>query len=140
MKKIFFSLSILYFMTACSSLGHKFDRLQTPNENEAIIYYYRPSKFLGSGVYYDIKENGENVITLYNGGYYPHRTTEGNKFISAKTEATEQISFPVKNGEIYFVRGKVNMGIIIGQPSLKLVPKEKALKEIQNCRIIENES
>lgn len=32
------------------------------------------------------------------------------------------------------------MGIIIGQPSLKLVPKEKALKEIQNCRIIENES
>lgn len=139
MKKIFFSLSILCFLTACGSLGHKFDGVQIPNKDEAIIYYYRPSKFVGSGVYYDIKENGEKVTTLYNGGYYPHKTTAGNKFVSAKTEVAEQISFPVENGETYFVRGKVNMGLVVGRPSLKLVPKKKALKEIQDCRIIEEE-
>lgn len=140
MKKILFNLFLLCSLTACGSLGHKFDGLQTPNENEAIIYYYRPSRFLGCGVYYDIKENGKKVTTLYDGGYYPYRTTAGNKFVSAKTEAAEQISFLVENGKTYFVRGKVHMGIMIGRPSLKLVPQEKALKEIQNCRIIEEKN
>lgn len=137
MKKIFFSLCFMCFLSACGSLGHKFDGLQKPEANEALIYYYRPSKIIGSAISYDVKENGNKVTTLYNGGYYPHKTTAGQKLITAKTEVAEQISFPVEEGQTYFVRGKVNMGVLAGHPSLKLVPQDKALKEIQNCKIIE---
>lgn len=139
MKKIFLTISFLYLLPACGSLGHKFDGLQTPNPNEALIYYYRPSKFIGSGIFYDVKENGNIVTTLYNGGYYPHRTTAGHKLVTAKTETAEEISFPVEKGQTYFVRGKVHMGIIAGRPAMKLIPKDKALKELQDCRIIEQD-
>ena len=135
MKKIFIGLTMM--LAACSSLGSKFDKLETPSADEAIIYYYRPSRFVGGGVFYDVNENGEKITTLYNGGYDLHRTAAGKKIVTAKTEKQTQIGFEVENGKTYFVRGKVHMGILLGRPALKLVPQEKALREIQECRIIE---
>ena len=84
MKKILISLFMLYCLSACGHLGKQFDGQEVPDENEALIYYYRPSRFIGSGVYYDIKENGEKITTLYNGGYYLHKTTETLVLGSAK--------------------------------------------------------
>jgi len=127
----------MVMLGACSNLGQQFDGLEKPKEDEALIYYYRPNKFLGGGVYYDIRENNQTVTTLYNGGYYPHFTSAGEKNIEASTESTEELCFTAEKGKTYFVRGKVNMGILIGRPSLKVVPEEIALKEIQECRIIE---
>lgn len=124
---------------ACGSLGHKFDGIQTPGADEVLIYYYRPSKFIGSGVYYDVDENHKAVTTLYNGGYYPHFTTAGDKLVEASTEGTSELFFTAEKGKTYFVRGKVNVGLVMGRPSLKLVSEEKALKELQECRIIEKE-
>lgn len=132
-------MSFLVLLSACGSLGHKFDGLQEPASDEALIYYYRPSKFIGSGVYYDVEENKEVVTTLYNGGYYPHRTTPGKKHVEASTEGKSELFFTAEKGKTYFVRGKVNVGVMIGRPSLRLVPEEKALKEIQECKIIEKD-
>ena len=138
MKKIIlFCYCVL--LGACGNLGHKFDGLQTPAADETLIYYYRPGKFIGSGVYYDVEENKDIVTTLYNGGYYPHRTTPGEKHVEASTEGKSELFFTAEKGKTYFVRGKVNVGLVMGRPSLKLVPEEKALKELQECRIIEKE-
>jgi len=138
MKKIVL-FSVLVLLSACGSLGHKFDGLQKPGAEEALIYYYRPGKFWGSGVYYDIEENQKTVTTLYNGGYYPHFTEPGDKRIEASTEAKTELLFTAEKGKTYFVRGKVNMGVLMGRPSLNLVPPEKALREIQECQIIEKD-
>lgn len=138
MKKIIlFCYCVL--LGACGNLGHKFDGLQTPAADETLIYYYRSGKFIGSGVYYDVEENKDVVTTLYNGGYYPHHTTPGEKHIEASTEGKSELFFTAEKGKTYFVRGKVNVGLVMGRPSLKLVPEEKALKELQECRIIEKE-
>lgn len=138
MKKIIlFCYCVL--LGACGNLGHRFDGLQTPAADETLIYYYRPGKFIGSGVYYNVEENKDVVTTLYNGGYYPHHTTPGEKHIEASTEGKSELFFTAEKGKTYFVRGKVNVGLVMGRPSLKLVPEEKALKELQECRIIEKE-
>lgn len=132
-------MSFVVLLSACGSLGHKFDGLQKPASDEALIYYYRPSKFIGGGVYYDVEENKEVVTTLYNGGYYLHRTTPGEKHVEASTEGKSELFFTAEKGKTYFVRGKVNVGVLMGRPSLRLVPEEKALKEIQECKIIEKD-
>ena len=132
-------VSFVVLLSACGSLGNKFDGLQKPAPDEVLIYYYRPSKFIGSGVYYDVDENHKTVTTLYNGGYYPHFTTAGDKLVEASTEGTSELFFTAEKGKTYFVRGKVNVGLVMGRPSLKLVSEEKALKELQECRIIEKE-
>lgn len=135
MKNLFL-LFFIVMLSACSHLGQKFDTVQSPSDEEALIYYYRPNNFFGSGVYYDIRENKDTITTLYNGGYYPHFTTPGEKTIEAQTESTSYVSFNAEKGKTYFVRGKVNMGFLMGRPSLRVVPQEKALQEIQECRMI----
>ena len=90
---------IICSLSACGHLGKQFDGLEAPDKNEALIYYYRPSHFVGGGVYYDIKENGEKITTLYNGGYYPHKTTEGEKLISAETEKKKDFVLRVETGK-----------------------------------------
>ena len=50
-------MSFVVLLSACGSLGHRFDILQKPASDEALIYYYRPSKFFGQGMYYDVEEN-----------------------------------------------------------------------------------
>lgn len=132
-------VSFVVLLSACGSLGNKFDGLQKPAPDEVLIYYYRPSKFIGGGVYYDVEENKNVVTTLYNGGYYSHRTTPGEKHVEASTEGKSELFFTAEKGKTYFVRGKVDVGILMGRPSLKLVPEEKALKELEECRIIEKE-
>ena len=128
------------FLAGCSNLGHEFDGLQKPNADEVLIYYYRPSKFVGCGEFYDVKENGKKVTTLYNGGYFLHKTISEKKVITAKTETSSDLSFFPENGETYFVRGKIKIGALVGRPELELVEKEVALKELQNCKIIEQKN
>ena len=74
MKKIICCLFALVALSGCAhDLGNRFEPT-TPRDNMVLIYYYRPSHFLGSGVSYDIKENGRHIVTLYNGGYFPYMT------------------------------------------------------------------
>lgn len=130
---------LMLSLSACGHLGEQFKTLEKTSAEEAIIYYYRPNNLWGGGVYYDVKENGEVITTLYNGGFSYHKTKPGDKIITAKTESETQLGFEAERGQTYFIRGKVHMGVLVGRPALKLVPEEKALKEIKKCRMIEME-
>ena len=134
MKKIVCCFLILGVLCGCAApLGEKFKPI-TSLSDETLIYYYRPGKFLGSGVYYEIKENGRFITKLYNGSYYPSVTTPGQKTISA---GSATVSFFAEPGKTYFIRGKEHMGLVVYHPSIKLVPNDKAWREIQTCRIVE---
>jgi len=133
MKKFIFCLFAIITLSGCAhDLGHRFEPI-APRGDMALIYYYRPSHFLGSGVSFDIKENGQNIVTLYNGGYYPHMTLAGYKTITA---GNSTVSFYAESGKTYFIRGKEHMGLIFYHPAIKLVPEDKAWREVQMCRLI----
>ncbi len=138
MKK-FICFVLIAVLSACANLGEPFEKLEKPNSDEAIIYYYRPSQFSGAGVYFDVKENGETVTTLYNGGYDYHKTEAGNKYITAKTESEVNVGFIAEAGKTYFVRGAVHPGFIIGRPALEIVPEDVAVSQLKSCKIIEHD-
>lgn len=137
MKKLKLAL-LVCLLSACSNLGDKFDAPIKPANNEALVYFYRPSRLFGSAISYDIKDNNKTVTNLPNGGYYPYKTNAGQKTFTARTESEEEIHLSLENGKTYFIRGKIHMGFLVGSPSLRLVDSTKALKEIQECNIVEN--
>ena len=65
MKKLINCFILIGFLSGCGSLGHKFENNITPKQDEVLIYYYRPSHFVGGAVYYDVKENGETFASQY---------------------------------------------------------------------------
>ena len=118
------------------TLGPAFKTVEKIPDNAAVVHIYRPGKFAGSAVSYDVKANGAVVTTLYNGGYYPYVARPGEIEFSAKTEATSSVTLDVKAGEIYFIRGTVGIGFFVGRPYLVVVPREEAEKEIVETKLI----
>ena len=141
MKRYFIVSCILLLLVSCSSanLGPKFNNFEKPNKNQALVYFYRPKGYVGSMVYYTVKDKSDNipVVTLYNGGYYPYYTEEGQKTFTATTEITKSVSLDVKNGETYFVEGGAGWGFFIAHPKLNVVDKTEAVSSgIAQCKLI----
>lgn len=118
------------------TLGQAFQKVQTLPDQGAVVYIYRPSTFVGGGVSYDVRANGVVVTTLYNGGYYPYIAKPGEIEFSAKTESTSSVTLDVKAGGVYYLRGTVGVGFIVGRPHLEAVPPEVAEKEILETKLI----
>ncbi|MCD4757821.1 MAG: DUF2846 domain-containing protein [Arcobacteraceae bacterium] len=118
--------------TGCGAKGKQFMGFKTPTEGKGMVYVYRPSSFIGGGVYYDVKNknNDDEVIgTLRNGGFISKEMTPGKKILWAKTEATSTVAVYVKENDIVCIQGTVNMGLLVGRPDLKNV--DKAVCEIE---------
>lgn len=127
----------IFLLPSCApTLGPAFQKTEKISDNVGLVYIYRPSKFIGGGVSYDVRANGVVVTTLYNGGYYPYLAKPGEIEFSAKTESTSAVTIDIKAGQTYYIKGTVGIGIIVGRPHLMIVPAEVGEKEIVECKLI----
>ena len=129
----------LLLMGCSSSLGEQFTELEKPSEGKAMVYFYRPSKFLGGGVNYNVQDGDKFVTEMRNGGYYPYLTETGEKKFWAKTEATDEVLITLEKNKTYFVKGSIGWGAFVGHPKLSLVSKSIALPELKECQLILND-
>ena len=136
MRNLFMAMMATLVLAGCSASGPLFTDLETPAEDESIIYYLRAKHYTGSGVFYTIHENGKPVTTLKNGGYYPHHTTPGDKHIEASTESTSELDITAEKGKRHYVYGDISWGIIMGRPELREIDEEEALRYLRGCRLL----
>jgi hypothetical protein len=109
-------LTILLFLSACASLGPKFDKLQTASKNKALVYVYRPAAFTGSARSPDIFFNGKKVGTSSNGSYFFFEADVGPSKVVQRNfagEETGELEFKLKSDQVYFLR------MDLGLPTLK---------------------
>ena len=128
-------IGALLLFTGCGAKGPKFTSFEKPKPNEGLVYVYRPSSFVGSGVYYDIHVT--NPMTpdfiageLTNGAYLKIDVPTGESEIWGKTEAKSSVTLDVKDGDIKCVKGSVGMGLFVGRPNLEIVDFETCKSEI----------
>ena len=126
-------------LTGCGAKGQQFTEFKKPDANKGMVYVYRPSSFVGGGMYYDVHDKNDNnkvIGTLKNGGYIAKQMEPGKNVLWAKTEVTREVTVTVKENDFVCVRGKVGFGIVIGRPSLVNVNKETCEKEIKETKAI----
>ena len=131
----FLVISIMIFQS-CAARGPVFQKIETIPENISLVYIYRPEKFIGALVSYDIKAGDEYVVNLQNGGYFPYITKPRPVEFWAETEAKSSVSLVIKPGREYYIRGTVVAGIFIGRPKLEVVSPENAKQEILKCKLL----
>ena len=119
MKKIL--IVPIFALCSCTNLGENFYP-QQPNSDEAIVYFYRPWKYVGGALSPDIQENGKTIITMHNGSYYPHHTSIGNHTYTVESfENKDSVTIEAQAGQEYYVSGSVNWGMITGRYNIKYV-------------------
>jgi predicted small lipoprotein YifL len=122
-------------LAGCATLGPAYMPEQAVSADQATVYIYRDSKFVGGGVSYTVNGNGAPLAKLSSGSYFVYHALPGEVEFTAQTEAKTSVTVDVKAGEVYYVKGTVGWGVFVGHPHLMLVTREVGEKEIVSCKL-----
>jgi hypothetical protein len=88
----------------------------------ALLHIYRPGKFTGAGMNYDLHLSEWPLCTVANKTKTTIRITrEGSYTLWAKTEITKELPLNIQFGNEYYIRCGVGFGVLVGRPTLEYV-------------------
>ena len=149
-------------LTACAA-GHPFQKEVLSGDKEALLYVYRPARFLSSGETPDIYINGTKALALVNGGYSFFRIAPGRYRVEIKkpsgpfafmvSDFSSMVEFSAEYNNSYFVRWSpelldssfmyvpVGSGAVLGSfkrsGNMILLNEQAAVSEISKCNYLE---
>lgn len=113
-----------------NAVAEELKKLLPPDAPYALLYFYRPSSYVGAIIAYNIHLNDSMVGRIYNGSKFAVKVyNEGAANIWTRTEARRELHPNIKFGKAYFIRCGVKMGVLVGQPDMNIVDPEQGLEE-----------
>jgi len=110
--------------------------LAPPKAGESRVWFYRPSKMLGSVVQPTLCINDSPVAKAQPGCFFYTDKPPGTYELKCSTEWADKAQLTVVENRAAYVRLSLLPGVFVGHILPKVVPEEQALKEIQGCRLI----
>jgi hypothetical protein len=91
-----------------------------PAKGTGQIVFFRRKSLLGTGQWFNVREDGKALGKLSNGAYFVQPETPGEHTFTAKTEPEfkDKLTLRVDPGETYFVEGVLTKGVVIGVADL----------------------
>jgi len=137
--KLVFTLSLAIFISACTSVQYAdLKEMPSASPDQALVYFFRESKFQGGAISYYIyegeKDNKEKHGALKNGTFFYIFREPGTHTFWAKTEAKDSVTLDLLAGETYYVKGEVDMGFFAGRPDLTIVHAAEGSSEIPELK------
>jgi hypothetical protein len=107
--------------TAASDLP---EGIAPPPEGKGQIVFFRPSKFVGGGISYIVREGETELGKLSNGSFFVYVAEPGAHAYVVHSEAKDILNMEIEAGETYYVVGGVTMGVLAGRPNIS--PSDQA--------------
>ena len=94
--------------------------LPRPPKGQGQVVFFRKKSLLGTGQWFNVREDGKALGKLTNGVWFVKTVPPGRHTFTAKTEPEfkDRLTLKVDAGETYFVEGVLNHGVVIGVPDL----------------------
>lgn len=117
----------LVVLAGCAS-ATKVGAPPTPevHPEKGLVYFFRESRFVGGGVSFNVRDNGEVIGALKNGTYFFHYVEPGEHVFSARTEVERERAIQIEAGKVYYIKGSISMGVLAGRPELTIVDEAEA--------------
>lgn len=97
------------------------DMFDAPPPDRALVVFYRPGG-MGGLVGCMVREgegaDERHLSKLTGNRYFVEYAKPGRHEYWVKSEATDRLALEVDGGEAYFVRCKINMGLMVGRPNI----------------------
>ncbi len=96
-------------------------KITAPAPGKGKVVFFRESKFQGSAISYKIRTGPEGATVLGqlgSGVYFAVDADPGVFSFSAATEAKDTMTLEIEEGEVYWIEGKLQVGMWVGQPNL----------------------
>jgi hypothetical protein len=97
-----------------------------PAAGKGQIVFFRKKSLMGTGQWFNVRENGQALGKLTNGAYFFLTVDPGRHVFTASTEpqSKDSLRLEVDPGETYFVEGALTKGVVIG--AANLAPSSRA--------------
>lgn len=121
-----------------SASGSAFAPAAVP-EGKGVVYIYRPDRFMMSGrvISASIPHEANNCFSMASAGYYAYITDPGKLHISAVAHSgNADYNLFVRAGDARYIKLDYDDWQLSCPAVFEEVPVEKALPEIQKCRIV----
>jgi hypothetical protein len=139
------ALLIVCTLAGCGATGKIYVPVE-PEADTALIYIYRPDRFLGSGNVWYLRTNEAQVTAVRNGGWFAFYSKPGDVTFYSNLRPgvgtllpgmldsdKEMITISAEAGQTYFVKFDHHMS----GPYMELVDKSTGESEIQGLRMME---
>jgi Protein of unknown function (DUF2846) len=134
-QMIFPLLILSLAVSGCATLGSAYTPEPAAQTDKATVYVYRSPGFVGGALSPTINANGVPLQDLPAGGYFVYHAAPGELEFSAKTEARTSVTVDAKAGQVYYVKGSIGVGVLVGHPHLVLVANDVGEREIAACKL-----
>lgn len=87
-----------------------------PAKGMGQVVFFRKKSLLGTGQWFNVREDNTALGKLTNGVWFVQSVTPGTHTFTAKTEPEfkDQLKLKIDAGETYFVEGVLTKGVVIG--------------------------
>ncbi|MHC3993575.1 hypothetical protein ACXWTF_01980 [Thiomicrolovo sp. ZZH C-3] len=131
---IFLSFSVLFVFSGCAGKGEAFTTFKEPINDNGLLYIYRPDRFTGIVVSYDIKDKHslEVIGTLRNASFISKSLPAGRYTL---VTPSDELVVTIKKNEITCITSYIDMindlGIGFATHVLKPVSMTQCKDEIK---------
>jgi hypothetical protein len=108
--------------------------LPSPPPGKALVVFFRPAHFQGAFTWYKIRENGVSLGKMWGGKYIVQLAEPGPHTYTAATESRNTLHIELDDGETYYIRCSVQMGLLIDEPDMSPSDKATFEKESKHLR------
>jgi hypothetical protein len=97
-----------------------------PPAGEGQVVFFRKKSLMGTGQWFNVREDGRALGRLSNGAYFIQIADPGVHAYTATTEPElkDHLKLEVSPGETYFVEGTLTKGVVIGTAAI--APSDRA--------------
>jgi hypothetical protein len=135
-RRLLAVIGLAALLAGCATMGPAYQEVTSIPAGKAVVYIYRPPGFVGSALSYLVYADQLPVVSLRNGGYLPYFSQPGTVHFSAMTETESVALITVEAGGSYYLKGTVQMGLLMGRPKLQQVPDGVGRIEIVKCKLL----
>ena len=100
--------------------------VSAPAKGMGQVVFFRQKSMLGTGQWFNVREDGKALGKLTNGAWFVQPEPPGSHTFTAKTEPEfkDRLTLRIDAGEPYFVEGMLTHGVVIGIADL--TPSDRA--------------
>ncbi len=133
-RLILFCLALLVLIAACAT-GPSYQQAVTGfpslGPDRARVFFYRNFSPFGAAIQPVIKLDGQPVGSSVSGGFFFVDVKPGQHKAESTTEATEEVTFSARAGQVIYIRTYISMGILVGRIYLEEVTQAEGAREVK---------
>ena len=101
------------------------------------VVFFRPKSVMGTGQWFNVRENGQALGKLSNGAYFIQTETPGPHSYTAvlEPELKDKLTLRIDAGQTYFVEGTLTAGLVLSAADLQPSSVDKFNKSASKLKL-----